>query len=422
MTYHNAIKFLNASPKILAEATAGNRMRQILKQLNEPQKNLVYVRMTGTEGKSVCAQMLEAMFDADYSVGLLTLTDKLSARDCIRICRKPISPTEFSAAVGTVYDLLKQNQKKAEPDPQSPTQLTYCEILLCAAVLIFRKHGCQLCMVESEAAPNDPSRVLPVPLAAVICGEFPCDRPQEWQILRSYLVHGIREIVCAPQTQEAYRLLSQICATINCRLTIPAKARLELQKTSLRGSEFLYRQTAYRICLCGSFQVTNAALALEAADMLTRHGFPLAEPRFAEGLQRVRVPSVFEILSVSPTVIADRAHTEEAMKVVGQALWELRSSLGSRVSLCLPEGASVSRWTSILQNARLTVAEAICVVPASAADRVAASGNAPAAYVSVAEAMAHMLRSDAEPSVWLLVGEEAWLNPLRDALRKQLEA
>lgn len=418
MTYHNAIKFLTNAPTNIAEPTAGNRMREFFRLLNNPQKELLYLRVTGTVGKTACATMTEAMLDSvACPVGLLTLTSAQPFRDCIQIHGKPIAWDDFAESVGTVYRLLKQNQKCSDPTPQAPTELTAHEILLCAAVLAFRKHGCRLCIIANEAIANDPSRILPVPLAAVICGNLPCDRPQELQAVCSYLTRGIQEIVCAPQNRESYRILSQICAKINCRLNIPAKPQVEVQSTSLRGSEFCYRQKPYQIRLCGQFQILNAALALETADMLTRHGFPLSERQLAEGLRRVRLSSQFECLSVAPTFIADRAHTAEAWEALGQTLSELQSHLGTRFSLCLPNDGSIWLGTSVLQAHRLTVAETVRYSP----NPVENGSSDGLFFLSAKETADYMLRTADEPSVWLLVGAEAWLTPLRAELLKQLE-
>lgn len=349
MTYHNATKFLLSSPDALPEATSGNRLRRFFAILSDPQKKLTYFRVVGNSGKTVCAQMLASIFrHTDYTVGVLTMPICDDIRENIRIDHAPLSMEEMSELIGQVYSQIKEYNKTAEQTNEELLVLTKYEILLCAAILAFSRHRCKLCVIESGNLPQDPTRFLPAPIAAAICGTIPSDDPQKVAQIRSYLCHGTREIVSAPQDQNAYHVISQSCAAINCRLTLPSRAELEVSKCSLGGSEFRYRGKDYKIALCGRFQITNAIVTLEIVNVLSRHGISLSDTAVAAGLQSLKLPCKLELLSISPTILADSTYSSESIDTVCASLAEFKDQIGSHVCLCLPDAELAERYKNAL--------------------------------------------------------------------------
>ena len=66
--------------------------------------------------------------------------------------------------------------------------------------------------------------------------------------------------------------------------------------------------------MLGSFQTENAALALEALNVLQESGITLKEDKIRKGFGESVWPARFEILSRKPYFIADGAHNEDAVK------------------------------------------------------------------------------------------------------------
>ncbi len=363
MTYHNATKFLIQSPDELPEEVAGTRVRTLWELLGNPQRNLKYVRLAGSSGKTVCAEMLVSCFKgSDIKVGCLTTPLRQEIRENIRIDGMPLSFEEMAGYVEQIYrasiEINKKLHAQAEAADHSETndssvtvyQLTKHEILLSAALLSFRDRHCDLCILESDHTHADPTRFLPAPFAAAICGTIPSEDKKEIGRIRSYIGHGIQEIVSAPQNQDAYRVISDTCAAINCRLTIPTKSALEIHRVSLSGSDFSYRQKTYKISLCGKFQITNATVVLEILDMLSRRGFGLPDDQISSGLHRAKIPSKFEILSVSPTIIADSTHSEVAVETVCQSMADFQAIIGKKIRLCLPNESLARCYEDVLRS------------------------------------------------------------------------
>ncbi|MBE6593328.1 MAG: hypothetical protein E7642_04975 [Ruminococcaceae bacterium] len=353
MTYHNAIKFIKNAPNIPPkEESASERINALCTALGSPQKKIKYIRLAGSNGKTVCARMLVSILNkANILNGCLSMPIYDDVRENIRINGSPISIEETVEYVSAV----KSAVAKINSDPERTTDAfmpTAHEILLCMALLAFVSHGCLLCLLESDHNAEDPSRYLPSPFAAVICGSIPNedrDRKDVYKI-RSYISRGIREIISAPQNTEAYKVIADTCSTVNCRLTLAAKNNINITRLALGGTEFSYKDNDYSLRVCGQFQTVNAVVAIESADMLARCGYKISRQNIKDGLTAVTAPCKFELLSISPTIIADSTYTPIAIEAICDSLTDFKNIVGTRIKLCLPESELIDYYVDALSR------------------------------------------------------------------------
>ncbi len=358
MTYHNAIKFIKNAPNITPKDTsASERILRLCKELGNPQKRIKYLRLAGSNGKTVCARMIISILnEAKIQNGCLSMPIHSEIRDNVRINGEPITMDE---TVGYVEEICKAvariNEEAAEGEDIKVFRPTAHEILLCVALLAFVAHGCTLCIIESDHNGEDPSRFLHSPFAAVICGRIPSGERQEILKIRSYICRGIREIISAPQNQDAYKVISETCVAANCRLSQPTRNKFKIMNMNLRGTTFLYKDREYSLRICGKFQTANALVAIESAEMLTRCGYKIAAETIQAGLAKVQAPCKFEILSISPTIIADSTHTGIAIGAVCDSLADFKQFTGTNVRLCLPEGELIPQYIEALEERGYTI-------------------------------------------------------------------
>ncbi len=365
MTYHNAVKYILKAPSECADTSPGARLRSLWETLEQPQKSLRYLRLAGNNGKTSCASMLVSVLkNSSYNVGCLILPIHEEVRENILIGGVPLSFEEFSSYVERVYktvismnkEIARTNEKNLLVAPEDTTNplpipeviLTKHEILLTAALLAFRARGCQFAIIESAHTAADPTRFLPAPLVAAICGTIPQNDPKEIQRIRAYVCAGVREIVSTPEDQESYQILSELCASVNCRLTIPTRSALEIEKLSLGGSDFSYKGMRFRLNLCGQVHVANAMVTLEILEMLSRHGFSLSYDQIFSGLKQLKLPAKFEILSSSPIIIADSAHSSVSVAASCDELERFLPLTGNKIRLFLPSLALAKQYTEHL--------------------------------------------------------------------------
>ena len=351
MTYHNAIKYIKSSPNVaLKDSVSADRINKLFAALGNPQKRIKYFRLAGSNGKTVCARMLISILNsAGIKNGCLSMPIYAEIRDNIRINGEPITMDETVSyvericnAVSTINSELQEGEITFRP--------TTNEIMLCMALLAFVDHKCELCMLESDHNGEDPSRFMPHPFGAVICGRIPSGDKSEIAKIRSYICRGIQEIVSVPQNQEAYSVISETCFSVNCRLTLPAKNKFSIEKLTLRGTDFKYKDSNYSLNLCGKFQTTNALVSIEAAEMIIRNGYKIERHHVQQGLLDVKAPCKFEVLSISPVIIADSTHSKIAIGAVCDSLADFKDMIGTHVRLCLPEGELIVQYIEALRE------------------------------------------------------------------------
>ncbi|MBR2352876.1 MAG: hypothetical protein IKA76_00035, partial [Clostridia bacterium] len=294
--------------------------------------------------------LLSVYRNSPYLVGCLFSANLKDPRRSVRIGNEPLSMDQTAELVAKIRQTVADLNRVDDALKESPLVLTQSELFLCMALLAFRQSGCRFCFVEIDPQNQDPTRFLPPPFAAVICGAIPHADRQEMQAIRTSIRHGIREIVSAPQNREAHTLIANTCASVQCRLTIPARSQIALGRLTLRNTEFSYQGTPFRLGLCGKFQITNATVALESLSMLGRMGFSVSEEQKALGLANVKIPAKFEVLSSSPTIIADSTHAKVAIGTVLESLSDFRSMIGSSIRLLLPDGELVEPYIQTLSE------------------------------------------------------------------------
>ena len=335
MTYLNAKKYLFGAP----ESANESQLAELLTLLSNPQKRIKFLRLAGSNGKTVCGQMLaEVLARTDHKVGFLRMPLGDEPRENILIGNEPISFSDFARLVDTVKHTLLESEL-------TPTS---SEIFLAVALLAFKESSCALAIIESTHSGSDPSVYLPSPFAAIICGTLSESDESEISRIRTFVSRDIEEIISAPQNPLAYKAITDICYSANCRLTLPSRNALSVTRSTFMGTDFTYKGNEYRLNLCGIFQVSNAMLAIEGLEMLSRKGFAVDHSAIADGLSHLRLAAKFEVLSVSPLIIVDSAHSLSAIPTTCDALVELGNSSIKEISLCLPSSELIEEYSTAL--------------------------------------------------------------------------
>lgn len=121
--------------------------------------------------------------------------------------------------------------------------------------------------------------------------------------------------VSAAQEVEAEAVLKEQCVQMGVSLQIVDKNCIKEGRSSLKGRKFSYKKyKQMELPLLGTYQLENAALALEALDLLACNGVKIKEENIRAGFGQSKWPGRFQILNRKPYVIADGAHNEDAVK------------------------------------------------------------------------------------------------------------
>ena len=90
--------------------------------------------------------------------------------------------------------------------------------------------------------------------------------------------------------------------------------------------QFSYRGREYATRLLGSYQPSNAAMAIEIAGALRGRGWEIPDEAIARGIAETRWPARFEVLDQPagmPTVVIDGGHNPQGAGVLADSLWDV---------------------------------------------------------------------------------------------------
>ena len=379
MTYHNAIKYIKNAPNITPkDSSARLRIERLFDALGNPQRRIKYIRLAGSNGKSVCAQMMTSILNsAGILSGCLTMPLLSELRDNIKIGGVSISIQEtvrFTEQIARAVAKINEENKENDPSTKAVFAPTSHEIMLCIAMLVFLEKKCKLVFIESDHSADDPSRFLPTPLSAIICGAIPSEDKEEIAKIRSYIQRGLTEVTSVPQDTTAYQIIADTCQSANCRLTISMTHNAVISSLNLGGTTFKYKGLEYTLRICGRFQVANAILAIESAKMLMRNGLKISKQNIIDGLAKTTLPSKFEVVSFSPAIIIDSTYTPIAIETVSDSMAELKALTGTKVRLCLTDEALYEPYKDALLRRGYEI-ESVIALPSPDADELNSNVN-----------------------------------------------
>lgn len=299
----NFIKYANsfqAVSKLGLESPA-----TLLEFLDNPQKDLKFIHVAGTNGKgSVCCFLQSILTKAGYKTGKFTSPDMLSVCERISIDGVSINDDEMNSLMERVSVAANKTKEKLGTMP------TQFEIWTAAGFCYFKEHNCDIVVLEVGLGGRlDATNVIDSPLVSVIT-RIDYDH-------MNYLGNTLKEIttekcgiikqnsksVTIPQNNEILSVIKEFCVNNNNQLVIADVTESLIFNTC---EKFNYKDiNDIVLSLSGKNQVENASLAIETAKLL---GISNEDIKF--GLANTKHPGRFEIISTRPYTIYDGAHNK----------------------------------------------------------------------------------------------------------------
>ena len=295
------------------------RMRELLHALGDPQSELKFVHVAGTNGKgSTCAMLAAVLRAAGYRVGLNTSPYILTFHERIQINDRMISDEELAALVERVRPI-------AEAMAEHPTEF---ELITAIAMLYFKEQHCDIVVLEVGLGGElDASNVIDCPEVAVLTA-MGLDHtailgPTMIDVARAkagIIKHG-GAVVSYGGCAEADSVFRSVCAERGAALREVDFSKLQQVKPTLTGAEFAFAPyQRLQISLAGVYQTRNAATAITAVEVLREKGWAISEESIARGLAEARWPGRFEVLRREPLFLLDGAHNAHGMKAAAESL------------------------------------------------------------------------------------------------------
>ena len=321
MTYEEALSYIH-SICWKGSKLGLDRTRELLGKLDDPQKELKFIHIAGTNGKGSTAAMLSSILEeAGYRVGLYTSPFINRFNERMQVNHQPIPDEELAA-------LTEYVRPHADAMADSPTEF---ELITALAMVWFARQKCDIVVLEvGMGGELDSTNIIDVPEAAVIAA-MGLDHVKELGPTMADIARAkagiIKEggrVVSYGGTPEADEVIAAVCRARNASLRQPDFSAIVPGDFGLEGQTFSYKGwRGLRIPLVGAYQMNNAAVVLETVEVLRQRGWSVSDEAVRQGLADTRWPARFEVLRRDPVFIVDGGHNPHGIRATAESLRRL---------------------------------------------------------------------------------------------------
>ncbi|MEV5983688.1 folylpolyglutamate synthase/dihydrofolate synthase family protein [Streptomyces sp. NPDC052051] len=309
------------------------RISALMDVLGEPQRAYPSIHITGTNGKTSTARMIEALLGAfDLRTGRYTSPHVQSITERISLDGAPISAERFIET----YDDIKPYVEMV--DAQQEYRLSFFEVLTGMAYAAFADAPVDVAVVEvgmggswdaTNVIDGDVAVIAPIDLDHTDrLGGTPGEIAQE----KGGIIKQDATVILAQQPVDAAQVLLKKAVEVDATVAreglefgvVSRQVAVGGQLLTLRGLGGEYPEVY--LPLHGAYQAHNAAVALAAVEAFFGVGSQRPEPLDGDTVRKafatVSSPGRLEVVRRSPTVVLDAAHNPAGARATADAVTE----------------------------------------------------------------------------------------------------
>lgn len=287
MNYDEAIKLITSKSNFYIDLSL-DRITAVLEKLDNPEKNLKYIHVAGTNGKgSVCTMLDSVLREAGYRTGLYTSPHIWEYTERIKVDGVEISREDFA--------------KYAEKIVNLDIHLTEFEILTVIMFLYFRDKKVDIAILETGLGGRfDATNVIRQNLCSIIT-HIDLDHTERLGNTKDKIAFekaGIIKPHCPVITSEGYEAIRD-------------KAD-ETDSMFILASPYVNPEFIQALALRGNHQVENLALVITAINYLFKN---IDDNTIIEGLRKVKNPCRFQFVE-ERNLIIDASHNPNGIQAL----------------------------------------------------------------------------------------------------------
>jgi len=318
---------LEKSTKDLKRKYRPERMSVLLDYFGNPQNSFKSIHLAGSKGKgSTSALLSAALTEGGFRTGLYTSPHVLHYKERIQINGKELADSEYMETAAFIRSHLSA-------DLPGGTEPTTFELLTLMGFLLFQKHKCEWCVIETGLGGRLDATNAVMPEAVLLT---PIEKEHtQWlgnDLLsiaaeKAGIIKPGKPVFSAPQHPEVENLFRQRAGELASSFTILSDIIEKIESDiTVSGTRFNISYKKGRaslsgeLSLIGQIQAWNTALALEALEAI------LPEVKTAvwlKGFRKAVLPARMEILSTAPLIVCDGAHTPRSVSMAMTTFSEL---------------------------------------------------------------------------------------------------
>lgn len=318
----------------------------LLEKLDNPQRGLKVIHVAGTNGKgSVCAMIESVLRASGQKTGLYTSPHLIRFNERFRVNGQDISNAELEKLIADVetaaQSLFAEQSPPAEGCPKGGVgrPATFFEISTAMAFEHFKRQKVDYAVIETGMGGRWDATNVVQPVISVITrialdhADYLGDDIEKIAWEKAGIIKEGAPVICGPMPVEAEAVVYKEAAEKKVPILGSDEAvffqTLETRRTDqlvdIEASGQGYRNV--RLPLGGSYQLENCGIAVATLEDLSDiEGIRL---QMKKGLEAVKWPGRFQMLSMKPPMIFDGAHNPNAASTLFQTLEEIFPSIGN---------------------------------------------------------------------------------------------
>ncbi len=322
MNYEEARVYLDEVSKYGSVLGLDN-MRELLGRLGNPQDDLKFIHISGTNGKgSALSYMSTILSGAGFRTGRYISPTLYAYRERIQVDGVMIDRESLAALVTVVKEAVDAMEAENKGNP------TVFEVETALSFLYFKEQKCDIVVLETGLGGTlDATNVVKTTVMEMISSigmdhmEFLGGTLQEIAENKAGIIKPHTWVVSAEQDPKAAEVIKRVCREKDCKLSVVDPDAFQDVHYGYEKQTFTYKNWKdVEITLAGTYQVTNAALALEAVEALRKLGYSLTEEQVRKGMKAAFWRGRFSVIHKNPVVVIDGAHNPAAAKVLKDSL------------------------------------------------------------------------------------------------------
>ena len=309
-----------------------SRMRRLMDKLGNPQDNLRFIHIAGTNGKGSVSRFIYEILEASgYRAGIFTSPYIERFNERIEVDHNLISDSDLNRLTDTVMKAAEALGKELEEDGSlepGETPVTEFDMITAAAFLYFNEVKADPVVLEvGLGGRGDSTNIIENPLLSVITtiGLDHCERLgntfAEIAGEKAGIIKTGCPVVSAVTGEEARTVIRDRAFELGAEFIDVSEVKAEITERSLAGTVFTVSGgKSYRIRMAGNHQVRNAVTAISAVEVMNRMGaVNLEEAAVRGGLATAVQPGRMEVIRrEKPVIVLDGAHNPEGAKALSK--------------------------------------------------------------------------------------------------------
>ena len=288
-------------------------MRHLMAKLNNPQDKVKFIQVAGTNGKgSTAAYLTSILSEAGIKVGRYTSPAVFSSTEQYFACGSCISESEYAKGVTAVAEAA------ASLDGETPTAFEQETAL---AFWYFAQKGCELAILEAGLGGDmDATNIVTTTVCSIITSismdhcRILGNKISEIAAHKAGIIKPGAPVICIEQKEDAMKPIRAAAKAADTPLYEVHRDEVRQIFSDKRESIVFFREFEnLHLKMLGSCQPENAALAVQAASVLSR-SYPIEKKHIYDGIEKTRWGGRFELHSGSPDIILDGAHNPDGIR------------------------------------------------------------------------------------------------------------